>query len=97
LTASPACSATFSHSYSGLTATFTDAASPSGTLSDFSASIDWGDGTSTAGTITGAGGSYTVTGSHTYPSAGSLTITTTITDFGGKMATTTCATVGCDF
>jgi len=97
LTASPACSATFSHSYSGLTATFTDAASPSGTLSDFSASIDWGDGTSTAGTITGAGGSYSVSGSHTYASTGSFTITTTITDVGGKMATTTCATVGFSF
>ncbi len=53
LTASPACSETFSRSYSGLTTTFTDAASPSGTLSDFSAGINWGDGTSTAGTITG--------------------------------------------
>ncbi len=97
LTASPACSATFSHSYSGLTATFADAASPSGTLSDFSASINWGDGASTVGTIAGAAGSYAVSGSHTYASTGSFTITTTITDVGGKMATAACATVGFSF
>src|SRR5207245_2313985 len=90
-------SATEGKPFSGTAATFTDAASPSGTLSDFSASIDWGDGTSTAGTITGAGGSYSVSGSHTYASTGSFTITTTITDVGGKMATTTCATVGFSF
>jgi hypothetical protein len=47
-------------------ATFTD---PGGAeaLTDYSASIDWGDGTAPSpGTITFAGGVYTVQGSHTY-------------------------------
>jgi hypothetical protein len=35
-------------------------------LSDYSASIDWGDGTTSTGTITVSGGVYTVTGDHTY-------------------------------
>ena len=47
-------------------ATFTD---PGGAepLGDYSALIDWGDGTApSAGTITFAGGIYTVQGSHTF-------------------------------
>jgi hypothetical protein len=47
-------------------ATFTD---PGGAepLADYSAMIDWGDGTApTAGTISFSGGVYTVQGSHTY-------------------------------
>jgi hypothetical protein len=40
---------------------------------DFTASIDWGDGTPiSAGTISGGGGRFTVTGSHTYASAGTF-------------------------
>jgi len=98
LTASPACSALSSQSYNAATATFTDAASPSGTLSDFSATIAWGDGTVTAGTVTGPnGGPYTVSGSHTYAATGTFTITTTIHDVGGSMATTSCNTLGFAF
>ena len=98
LTASPACSATTTLLYNGPTATFTDAASPSGTLSDFSATIDWGDGTVTAGTVSGPnGGPYTVSGSHTYAATGIFTITTTIHDVGGSMATTSCNTLGFAF
>jgi hypothetical protein len=98
LTASPACSATSSLIYNGPTATFTDAASPSGTLSDFSATIDWGDGTVTAGTVTGPnGGPYTVSGSHTYATTGTFTITTKIKDVGGSKATTSCNTLGFAF
>jgi len=98
LTARPACSATTTLLYNGPTATFTDAASPSGTLSDFSATIDWGDGTVTAGTVSGPnGGPYTVSGSHTYAATGIFTITTTIHDVGGSMATTSCNTLGFAF
>ena len=46
--------ATFSDTYTG----HTDA-------SDFTVSIDWGDGTTTAGPATGSGGSFSVSGSHT--------------------------------
>ncbi|HEX4794584.1 MAG TPA: hypothetical protein VH370_12365 [Humisphaera sp.] len=63
-------------SSSVLTATFHDpgSADPS---SDFTASIDWGDGTTTAGTITGSAGNYTVSGTHPYADEGSFTVTTT--------------------
>ena len=60
------------------TATFTD---PGGSedLSDYSASIDWGDGTAaSAGSISYAGGVFTVAGAHAYASQGNYTITTTI-------------------
>ena len=67
-------------------------ASSTGTLSDFTATIDWGDGTTSAGTVTGAGGNapYTVSGSHTYSSTGPVTITTTITDVGGSKTIASC-------
>ena len=45
---------------------------------DFTATIDWGDGTSTAGTITGGGGTFGVTGSHTYVTSGTKTMTVTM-------------------
>ncbi len=99
LKASPACSSTSLLFYNGPTATFTDAASPFGTLSDFSATINWGDGTPvTGGTVTGPnGGPYAVSGSHTYATTGNFTITTTVKDVGGSMATTSCSTLGFSF
>src|SRR5262249_34548615 len=36
------------------------------------ASIDWGDGTTTVGTVTGGSGVFSITGSHTYPTIGSF-------------------------
>ena len=99
LTASPACSTNSLQSYNGPTATFTDAASPLGTLSDFSATIDWGDATApTAGTVTGPdGGPYVVSGSHTYAATGNFTITTTINDVGGSTAVTSCSSLTFSF
>src|SRR5581483_11678936 len=50
-------------------ATFTDPGNPTGTAEDaddYAATIDWGDGTSSAGTISQSGGVFTVSGSHTY-------------------------------
>jgi hypothetical protein len=51
--------------FSGTVATFTDVdtASPA---SDFSANINWGDGSVTnVGTVTGGAGTFTVSGAHT--------------------------------
>jgi FG-GAP-like repeat len=60
--------------------TFTDTYTGHTDGSDFTVNIDWGDGTTTAGTLTGSGGSFTVTGSHTYTTAGNFTITTFMND-----------------
>ena len=60
-------------------ATFTD---PAGTEppGDYHAMIDWGDQTTSPGTISGPNnGVFTVQGSHTYPQAGNFPITVTIT------------------
>ena len=61
-------------------ATFTDTYTGHADGSDFTVNIDWGDGTTTAGTLTGSGGSFTVTGSHTYATAGNFSITTFMND-----------------
>jgi hypothetical protein len=61
-------------------ATFTDTYTGHTDASDFAVNIDWGDGTTTAGTATGSGGSFTVTGSHTYTTGGDFTITTFFAD-----------------
>ena len=75
---------------SATVATFTDA-DPNGVASDYTASINWGDGSSsTAGTVSAAaGGGFEVKGSHTYAAAGQFTITVTIDDVGGAKATAT--------
>jgi hypothetical protein len=74
-------------SFSGPAATFTDANATTSSAADFTATIDWGDGTTaSAGTVTGRGGTYTVTGDHTYTGTGYFTITVHITDDGGSTA-----------
>ena len=63
-------------------ATFADA-DPDPRLSNYQATINWGDGTApTTGTIgVGSGaGHFEVTGSHAYAAAGTFTVTTSITD-----------------
>jgi len=69
--------------FSGNVATFTADALSSTT--DFTASIDWGDSSTSAGVIT-AGinpGTYIVTGTHTYASTGDKNIIVTVTDIYG--------------
>jgi hypothetical protein len=61
-------------------ASFTDGSDAS-PASDFTASINWGDGTSSAGTVNGGlGAQYTVTASHTYAEEGSYKTAITVTD-----------------
>ena len=88
LTATPRALATPSLSFSGVTATFTDA-NPAPHLSDFTATIDWGDGSSSAGAVSGPDGSgvFSVSGSHTYGHSGSYVVKTVIHDVGGQSAT----------
>jgi hypothetical protein len=74
-------------SFSGVVANFTDG-NPSASMSDFSATISWGDGTTSKGTISANNfGGYDVTGSHTYAIEGGLAFSVTITDVGGSTAT----------
>jgi hypothetical protein len=72
--------------FTGIVATFTDA-NPLATAGMFTATINWGDGNTTAGTVSASGGGFNVTGTHTYTGAGPFTITTTINDVGGASAT----------
>src|SRR5207302_1551106 len=67
-------------------ATFTD---PGGAevMGDYSASINWGDSSTSSGTISLSGGVFTVTGSHTYAEEGTKTITVTLSHDGTRRAT----------
>ena len=62
------------------------------TIADLAATIKWGDGTTTAGTVTGSNGSFTVTGTHTYTAAGQDTISVSLADDGTGTAVGTAQT-----
>jgi Domain of unknown function (DUF4214)/Abnormal spindle-like microcephaly-assoc'd, ASPM-SPD-2-Hydin len=67
---------------------------PKGTVSQFSATIDWGDGTQPSeATIRRARGVFLVLGSHTYATHRSWTVTVHIVDTGGSTATATTTVV----
>ncbi len=69
-----------------LVATFTDE-NPFGTLSEFSAIIDWGDGSKSNGAISLSSGVYRVRGSHTYTTLSpTRTVAVTINSIGGSTA-----------
>jgi hypothetical protein len=69
--------------FSGAVASFSDA--DGGTLSSFSAKVDWGDGTSTTGSIAAnSNGGFTVSGTHTYASYGSYTLMVEVDDTDGS-------------
>lgn len=72
--------------FTGVVATFTDA-NTANTAGDFTATIDWGDGTTTAGVVSGGGGTFTVSGTHTYASAGSYPVLVTLSDDAPGTAT----------
>ena len=74
--------ATAGSPFTGPVATFTDA-DPAGTASDYSATIDWGDGSITPGSVSAASGGFAVTDMHTYAKTGSYSTTVSITDAGG--------------
>lgn len=70
-------------------ATFTDS-DPNYQPSQFTATITWGDGSTSAGTVSGSGGSYTVTGTHTYAAIGTYgPVVVNITDPIGATGTAT--------
>ncbi|HVX12138.1 MAG TPA: NF038129 family PEP-CTERM protein [Pirellulales bacterium] len=68
--------------FSGTVATFTDE-DPALTADDFTGMINWGDGSSSSGTISpSANGNdgFTLSGSHTYVSAGAYIVSATVHD-----------------
>ena len=80
--------ATTNGSFQVPVAAFADA-NPFGTASEFTATISWGDGYSSIGSVTETGSSATasdweVTGSHQYSSNGTYQVSTTVEDSGGK-------------
>ena len=82
--------------YAGPTGSFTDGNSFA-TSADFTATIDWGDGSS-PGTVSGTGsGPYEVTGNHTYSHTGTFIVTTFVKDDGGSTVTITCKTLVAGF
>jgi PKD repeat protein len=62
---------------------------PAAPLSDFTATIDWGDGSTSSGTVSGSGGEYSVAGAHTYASTGYYDVNVHVDDEGGSTADTT--------
>src|SRR5262249_12474350 len=76
--------ATAGQSSTGGAATFSDAA-PNANAKDSTASINWGDGHASNGTIVADGhGGFNVLGTNTYASAGLFPIAVQIQDFGSS-------------
>jgi uncharacterized repeat protein (TIGR01451 family) len=77
-------------SFSGPIATLFDA-DPFGTQSDYTVTVNWGDGTSSAGTV-GAGGpfltgsQFQLNSSHTYSEEGLYSVQISVADAGGAKA-----------
>jgi hypothetical protein len=70
--------------FSGVIAHVVDSAS-NGLMSDLSAVIDWGDGTTSAGTLTPSGsGGYDISGTHTYTTTGPKLGVVKVVDIGGS-------------
>ena len=69
-------------------ATFSDAGGAEA-LGEYSATVTWGDGSSSTGTVSynAATGQFTVSGSHAYAEEGSYAVTVQVTDVGGSSAT----------
>lgn len=85
-TASPV-SATQGTAFNGKVASFTDTRAAA-TPDQFSAAINWGDGTTTTGTITEASNTFTVSGTHNYAQYGAFTVKTTVLHTGGTATAT---------
>jgi hypothetical protein len=77
--------ATKGTAFAGAVSRFTDA-DPGGTVSDYSATINWGDGSMSSGSVGSVTGGFQVSGTHTYTSVGTYSTTVSIADSGGASA-----------
>jgi hypothetical protein len=78
------------HLTAGLAGLFTDA-DPAGTVSDYQATVNWGDGTTSTVTVAKIhlGSRFVLAAAHNYAKAGTYTVTLTVTDQGGSKLTKT--------
>jgi arylsulfotransferase ASST len=91
ISATCATPATSIAAFNAALATFSDA-DLTGSASDHKATLAWGDGSSSVGTVTGPGGGpFAVSATHTYASTGRFKITTNINDVAGSSATASCS------
>jgi hypothetical protein len=66
---------------------------PGGTATDYTATVTWGDGTSSTltsangGIVSNAGGTFSVFAGHTYAALGNYTLSVTVMDVGGSTLT----------
>ena len=80
-------SGTKGKTFTGVLGSFADA-DPNAAPADYSATISWGDGQSSAGTIVPDGTGFDVVGTHAFVIAGSnLPVEVIVKDSGGSMAT----------
>jgi hypothetical protein len=72
--------------FTGTVGGFTDAntGAPAG---DFTATINWGDGTTSSGTVTGTAGQFSISGTHTFNGVGALRTSVVVTDTDGATVT----------
>jgi hypothetical protein len=70
--------------FTDVVARFTDA-NPNGQPGEFSASINWGDGQTTAGTVARDGAGFKVTGTHTYAPEATYPISVQINSINGSL------------
>jgi hypothetical protein len=82
--AQPSIAATAGSTFNGLVATVSDF-DPNGVAGNFTATIDWGDGHTSPGTISSnANGGFNVNGGNTYAGGGKFPVTVDIADFLGS-------------
>ena len=85
--AQPAIAATTGSPFNGLVATFSDL-DPNGNARNFTATIDWGDGHFSPGTIAAnSSGGFNVNGANTYSAGGTFPVTVKIADLEGEALT----------
>jgi hypothetical protein len=73
--------------FTATVATFSDY-NLTGDVSEYTATIHWGDGETTSGSVVQNGGSFDVVGTHTYKKLGNDSVTVTVTDDGAPTTVT---------
>ena len=87
--ANKSASATATKAFTATLGSFSDAAGSQATASDFSARINWGDSSTSSGTVSAGStaGTFITQGTHTYASTGTKSVTITVTDEEGQTVT----------